>query len=1139
MYPRPNVSLNVLTLLTICLSSSTVGQISTFPYIQSFDSLAPPALPSGWSSSQNRTPGTNDFTTSATTPRSLPNAVGSTNATIGQSLTSCAIDFSGNIPDRLSFYTRRSSTHLARVVVEASLDSGGTFPVQVGDTLTNTVSATYVFYSFNIPDTISYRSCVKFRWRIIPDASGNTATFRIDDVIITVQVIHDLSMAKLSFFPPAPVESDTVLAVARVMNAGRQTASSFSVQFFDDQNRDSIPQPGELVASVSNISPLAVSDSVDLMGSIGQFQPGDRIVIARVTYGPDENSGNDQAFAGLRVGYHTWSVVVNEIMYAPVGTEPEWVELFNTRTDSISLKGWLVSDNVVTSRKLISSTMIMIPPAGYVLLTRDSAALIDAHPDIRSCIINVTGFPTLNNSGDQVVLYDNRSATMDSIPYLPNWGGNSGGKSLERIDPQGSSTQQANWCTSRDVARSTPGHRNSVSRKDHDLAIDSLLLSPALPVHGDSIIATVRIRNTGFEDAMEYMLQLFDDSNSDSLPQPGEILYAINQIFPLEPLDSVTFSFPPFHPTRNEHTLIGTVEYAGDEDSSNNSMCVYGEIGYRRGSVVISEIMYSPVGEPEWVELANIAGDTVDVLGWEISNRSTTSRYTMATEFMPFPPSGYIVVTKDTALLAQRYGRLSRGVLQVPTLPTFLFNNSGDAVVVFDNAGLQMDSVKYASTWGGGGGASMERIDLLDAPNDSVNWASSADSMRATPGRENSITTLDYDLRVMTTPTVIVAPGVSVPLAVTVKNVGRLSSSGFAVAFFDDHNRDSAASADELVARVHVAQSLSRGETLRVSASWSLPPPGIHRVIATTEYSPDMRPANNITSFEVKIGYGSGTLVINEIMYAPLTNEAEYVELVNNSSLNVDLKGWKISDRPEPSGSANECSLGTHGNPLPPGGYFLIASDSSVFKRFRNLDTMNQGRIVIASHSSLGFNNDGDAVILRDGIGGPIDSVAYFPSWHNPNVVDQTGRSLERIAPWLRSNDARSWSTCVLGIGGTPGATNSIFTDALPAQARVSCSPNPFSPDGDGMEDFSVIHYELPTEVATVSIRLYDVKGRLIRHLVNNEPSGMSRDIVWDGLDEERQKARVGIYVILVEGLNQVGGNVYSAKGVVVLAAKL
>ena len=1126
-------------LLSGFLAGTSIAQISTFPYTEGFDSAAPPSLPSGWTASQNRVPGTNDFTTSTTTPRSLPNAVGSTNATIGQHLATPLLDFSGKIPDRLRFYTRRSSTHLAHVVVEASVDNGQTFPIQVGDTLTNTVSSTYVFSSFAIPDTLSGRSGVKFRWRIIPDASGNTATFRIDDVSISVQVTEDLSVTKVGFVPAMPVEDDSVFAVARVKNVGQQTASSFTVQFYDDRNHDSIPQPAELVATTSNSLPLAVADSVDLAGSIGHFVPGERVVIARVSYVPDETLANDQASAILRVGYRKYSVVVNEIMYAPVGTEPEWVELFNIRADSINLKDWLVSDNIVTSRKVIAASTVKLPPSGYVVLTRDSAALLDVHPGIQARIIDVPAFPTLNNTGDQVVLYDNRGATMDSVPYLPGWGGNSGGRSLERIDAQGSSIQQANWATSRDGARSTPGCRNSISRKDHDLALVGITLLPSMPVRGDSILVELKVRNPGYEVAAGYVLQLFIDADGDSVPRPDELLFTLNQALSLDPLDSITISFPSFRPACNELLLIGKVSYSLDEDSLNNSMCIRNQIGYRSGTAVISEIMYSPVGEPEWVEVANISNDSIDVRQWKISNRVTTTRYMVCSTPAPIAAGGYLVITKDSALLEQRYGRLNGTVLQVPSLPTFLFNNSGDAVVMFDNTGLQMDSVKYACTWGGEGGISLERIDLLDVPNDSLNWGSSVDSMHATPGRDNSNTIVDYDLRLMTAPPLTVPPGTPVSLQVTVKNIGRQPAGEFDVGFYDDVDRDSLAAPDELVSRVHVSQALSRSETLHVSGNWPAPPPGIHSIIATVEYTPDMRPANNSALMEVKIGYEPGVLAINEIMYAPFTDEAEYVELVNTSPLPVDLTGWKVSDRPDDSGSATSVWVGSRSSPLRPGEYFLVASDSSILQRFKNLDTMDNNRMVIANRSSLGFNNDGDAVIVRDPAGGTIDSVAFSASWHNPNVTDQTGRSLEKIAPSLRSNDARSWSTCVLGIGGTPGDRNSILATSLPVNARISCSPSPFSPDGDGREDFSVIHYELPVEVATVNVKLFDVKGRLIRRLVNNEPSGMSREVVWDGLDEERQKARVGIYVVLVEGLNQGGGSVYAAKGVVVLAAKL
>ena len=72
-----------------------------------------------------------------------------------------------------------------------------------------------------------------------------------------------------------------------------------------------------------------------------------------------------------------------------------------------------------------------------------------------------------------------------------------------------------------------------------------------------------------------------------------------------------------------------------------------------------------------------------------------------------------------------------------------------------------------------------------------------------------------------------------------------------------------------------------------------------------------------------------------------------------------------------------------------------------------------------------------------------------------------------------------------------------------------------------------------------LSIRIYDVRGRLIRRLVNNEPGSSREDIAWDGRDDEHQKARIGMYIVLLEALNAGGGMLESAKGVVVLAGRL
>lgn len=1124
----------VVLLLTV---TGSLAQISGFPYNENFDAVTQPDLPQGWISSQNRTAGTNDFTTTTSTPRSAPNAVLSTNATIAQALVSPALDFSSYHPDSVRFYSRRSATHLARVVVEASDDNGITFPIQVGDTLIGTGSTNYVISSFALPGILVGHASVRLRWRILPDASGTTATFRLDDMTITAKSTHDLALHAVRFNPEAPTEDDSTTAVIVVKNVGREVASAFTVELFLDANRDSIPQPDELLGSGSGSPALAVGDSQHVLIPAGILPPGSHPLIARVSYSPDLNPANDRLQMSLKIGYRRASIIVNEIMYAPIGTEPEWVELFNTREDSISLKDWLVSDNIVTTRRVITTFDIRIPPAGFVLLTRDSSALMDIHPGIPSRIIQIPNLPTLNNTGDAVVVYDNRNTTMDSIAYLASWGGNSGGRSLERRDPLGSSTLQYNWGTS---LGSTPGRRNSLTRKDFDLAVDSLNILPLLPVIGTSLDFLVSVTNKGTQPVPEAMLVLYRDANADSLPQPSELLVS-TQLPSLGPLDSVRINLPVPPQPAGRHYYLAAIHMEADEDTMNNVRGKFVTIGHAVGAVRVNEIMYAPpAGIPEWVELVNVSPDTVDLQSWRIGNRLSTSRYTITTGAHRLPPEGLLVVTKDTALLRSAYGLNEEVILQTGALPTFLWNNGGDAVVLLDNRGVLMDSVQYRDTWGGTNGFSLERIDPAGQSGDSLNWASSSDSLRATPGRPNSLVLVDHDLKVLRSISAGTLPGEPAMLNVTVQNAGRIPSGSFGIVLYHDRNNDSTASAEERVAGTSVTRSLAFRETTLVTLVWENPPAGGHHCIIVVEYTPDERSGNNTLFKVLNVSFPPQTVVVNEIMYAPVTGQAEFVELVNLSDHEVDLAEWRISDHPTPSGSVVQIQLGKQRRLLAPGGFFTIASDSTILTFYPHLRDLPPEKLHIAVRSSgLGLNNEGDAVILRDPTGAVIDSVFYMPSWHNPGIADRTGRSLERINPRLSSNDERNWTTCATPSGGTPGNPNSVFTRLLPQVSALSCTPNPFSPDGDGREDVTIIQYSIPLQVSMVRIRIYDVRGRLIRHLVNNEPGAPTGQVVWDGLDDDRQKARVGLYVVLLEAIDEQGGVVETAKGVVVLAAKL
>ena len=84
---------------------------------------------------------------------------------------------------------------------------------------------------------------------------------------------------------------------------------------------------------------------------------------------------------------------------------------------------------------------------------------------------------------------------------------------------------------------------------------------------------------------------------------------------------------------------------------------------------------------------------------------------------------------------------------------------------------------------------------------------------------------------------------------------------------------------------------------------------------------------------------------------------------------------------------------------------------------------------------------------------------------------------------------------------------------------QVQAVPNPFTPNGDGINDEAIIHYSLlalstprPVEVA-----LYDLSGRRVRVLFDGEESnGRYTDKVWDGRDDQGQAVPPGLYVARV-----------------------
>jgi flagellar hook assembly protein FlgD len=70
-------------------------------------------------------------------------------------------------------------------------------------------------------------------------------------------------------------------------------------------------------------------------------------------------------------------------------------------------------------------------------------------------------------------------------------------------------------------------------------------------------------------------------------------------------------------------------------------------------------------------------------------------------------------------------------------------------------------------------------------------------------------------------------------------------------------------------------------------------------------------------------------------------------------------------------------------------------------------------------------------------------------------------------------------------------------------------------------------------------LKIFDVRGRLVKWLLNNRPSAGHGEVIWDGTHNDGAKARIGMYIIYLEAINAQNGVIETSKRTVVLAGKL
>nr|MBC8424090.1 hypothetical protein [bacterium] len=119
------------------------------------------------------------------------------------------------------------------------------------------------------------------------------------------------------------------------------------------------------------------------------------------------------------------------------------------------------------------------------------------------------------------------------------------------------------------------------------------------------------------------------------------------------------------------------------------------------------------------------------------------------------------------------------------------------------------------------------------------------------------------------------------------------------------------------------------------------------------------------------------------------------------------------------------------------------------------------------------------------------------------------------------------------------GVYGLFWTDELQFETSevisgITISPNPFSPNGDGLYDRTNIGFYL-TQEATVTVEVYNIEGRLKTRLQETFPYSGEDDtnrvprrvegLIWDGTGTNGEFVPYGIYILrLIVTYNQAGG---------------
>ncbi len=317
----------------------------------------------------------------------------------------------------------------------------------------------------------------------------------------------------------------------------------------------------------------------------------------------------------------TNDVVVNEIMYDLPGTDSkhEWIEILNISGTEIDLTDWKFNDG---SNHILNEPpenggqgSLKISSGEYLILTGDAITFLTDHPGFSGTVIDTA--MSLKNTIATLKILDSEGNKIDSVTYEITWGADGNGKSLEKINPQDTNTQN-NWRESV-LDGGSPGILNSSGQE----------ISPGKEPPTEEPTTEGRIPPTtanqpplaeaGPDMTALVNREMFFDASQSYDPDDDSLTYFWNfgdGATDIEKRTSHIYLYP------GQYIVSLLVDDGEFSDLDIITANIYSP------SVIISEFIPNPPGEDEeneWIELFNQSGQIVNLTNWQLDDQTEDS----------------------------------------------------------------------------------------------------------------------------------------------------------------------------------------------------------------------------------------------------------------------------------------------------------------------------------------------------------------------------------------------------------------------------------------------------------------------------------------------------------------------------------